>query len=575
MQEHGAESLITVQYEPHLAEYAWEVRRAIHELRGKNFVIAVDLPHGLEKKVLNAVKKLPRISFIIDSLKRGIPVIPTSAPIEAVRSYLEYGQDLVFVDTSFPVCTTIEKWESFQSKVSEYGMDRVITHAEEMGIDLNAIMGIGTQEPIQPDMPFSDLPAVLPFTFSYPNNKNKGYFSVRQRVMAMRLRHLLSQGQPVLFICNQIHYAEIIRLLSEEIPEVKSDNIIIPARTCRVKESDISSITSEIPYIMYLYETYRDYPVHRESWIQKICSLAGDDEDVETIQNIVLLSRKIALSRGKLSPDLSCLNTASSCCTGGFYTTRLGQIALSYPPADERSNCRISAHTDYNLQKIPDIHEDEFINKVPWDEMDSEKMNRIRERNITRVINRIIISKENEQKAYQYVIKHYRSCSPGETYGSAPFLTGIGDGISIRETIRNIHTNQIYIQNIEPQNNAAYVFDFGGEPKSKVYFYRRKTILGMLIRNYNHYVFTHVVMFARRQKKIEEYVDDLLLSSPLVSSLNLALDHSDFVYLFTNRKRNIPIQKKDRKKIKVIPLSSVPKPIRSMLCEFYSTGKEL
>ena len=565
-------SLTVVQYQPHLAEYAWEVRRAVLDLRGKDFIIAVDLPHGLENQVLQAVKNLPKISIIIDILNRGIPVIPTSAPIEAVRSYLEFGHDLFFIDTSFPVCTTLEKWKNFQDKVTQYGLDLIVTNAEEMGIDLNAIMSIDSTEPPIPPVPFTDFPTATSLQSPVNNQNNQSYFSVRQRVMAMRLRNLLELGKPVLFICNQIHYSEVLRLLKEDIPGVTSDNIVIPAKTSRVSVCDIPLITQEIPYIMYLYEIFRDSPVNRESWIQKICSLAGDNEDVETILGVTGFSRKIALTRGRKCSDLASLLTASGYCTDEHYTEKIRKIALSYPFGDISTDSPMESHSDYNLQKLPDTQlNTEVPLKVPWKKLNLGRMKQTRKHTNRFYFEFTSKSKADLRNFYHHFLKTYRSSGEKDISGASQFISGFEEGIDIRETIRNFSQNQIYVRNQEHMNNASYVFYFGDKPGSYTTWITDVPIVGLTKIENNHYLFTHMVMFARPQPNGISYMDHLKASDPLISTLKLALLHSDEIFLFYDGEPSISLTPQEHKKIRQIPLSSVPSSVMSLTRALFST----
>ena len=91
--------LITFPYVKGVAEYALRIQEKIIDLEGEDFILAVDLPDGLEKEIKNAIKKLPRISLIVDEMGRAIPIIPTDAAIEAVRSSQELGFKIRFLSS--------------------------------------------------------------------------------------------------------------------------------------------------------------------------------------------------------------------------------------------------------------------------------------------------------------------------------------------------------------------------------------------------------------------------------------------------------------------------------------------
>ncbi len=90
---------------PGRMEFALEVRRAI--LRDVPDVVAVELPWWLEKRFMEAIKRLPQISVLVypdesqdDEESKGIyvPVEPCDPFTEAVRSGLEVGATIVFVE---------------------------------------------------------------------------------------------------------------------------------------------------------------------------------------------------------------------------------------------------------------------------------------------------------------------------------------------------------------------------------------------------------------------------------------------------------------------------------------------
>ena len=86
---------------PNRAEFALEVRRQI--LERKPSIVAVELPMTLEAVYLRSVERLPELSVILYEEPRKdhavyIPVEVTDALIEAVRTALEIGARVEFID---------------------------------------------------------------------------------------------------------------------------------------------------------------------------------------------------------------------------------------------------------------------------------------------------------------------------------------------------------------------------------------------------------------------------------------------------------------------------------------------
>ena len=82
------------------AEFASEVRLAISQLEPR--VVAVELPSNLTDVVSRAVARLPRLSVVVFPSEKGetvyLPIEPTDAGVEAVRSAREFGAEVALVD---------------------------------------------------------------------------------------------------------------------------------------------------------------------------------------------------------------------------------------------------------------------------------------------------------------------------------------------------------------------------------------------------------------------------------------------------------------------------------------------
>src|SRR5881409_3191143 len=88
---------------PGRLEFAIEVRQAI--LRERPEVVAVELPATLQEAWMRAVARLPQMSLIFypdetagDDQAVYVPVEPADPFTEAIRSAIEVGAEVVFVD---------------------------------------------------------------------------------------------------------------------------------------------------------------------------------------------------------------------------------------------------------------------------------------------------------------------------------------------------------------------------------------------------------------------------------------------------------------------------------------------
>src|SRR5512143_2958145 len=91
---------------PGRLEFAVELRRAL--LRERPRIVAVELPVTLEQAYLRAVGRLPEISVVVYAEENGeddraiyVPVEPADPFTEAVRTALEIGAEVVFIEPDF------------------------------------------------------------------------------------------------------------------------------------------------------------------------------------------------------------------------------------------------------------------------------------------------------------------------------------------------------------------------------------------------------------------------------------------------------------------------------------------
>ena len=549
--------LTVVPYRGETAEYAWEVRKTISSLGAENLVIAVDFPAGYEDRVLRAVKDLPRISLLIDPLKRGIPVVPTHPGIEAVRCYLEWGLDLRFVDTSLPLCGTPDEVDRFIDAVRAHGIDDVVGDAERFGIDLNRVMGLeGTPAPALEVPPFSDSPAITRAIHALDRSvESPAYFDARHRYMASQLLGPLRDGYRVVLVCHAMHEAGVRAYLAQEVV-VPPLSIHVPTTRCRVRETDVRLITSEIPFCMYLYELFRDQEPDRRAWIDRICAEAAEEDSAAAIQALLGLAENIALCSGRASPDLTCLISASAACTPPEYTLRLWEIAMSYPPADRQSNCIVIPHFDPNF--APRTGALSRYLSFSLKRAENAAARTRSQRSLASVtFTRSPESLRNEREFMRYLGSRFVSLRPSGVCTAVPFSSGIRDGVAIHETLRNLWSGEVYVREEELTNDAAYVFCFGGLPTWRVYFDRQYSMVGTARRNGNTFSMVSLVAF-NRELPSRTIMEEVTTWNPFSSAIEVALRYCRHVFVFSDERPNGIVDRNDAGRLRWIPLASLP-----------------
>jgi hypothetical protein len=569
----AGDRLTVVPYGAESPGWCWEVRQAIAARAATDLVIATDLPSGLEEQVLRAVKELPRISVLVDPLRRGIPIVPTSPPIEAVRSYLEYGVDLLFCDAGLPLCAEPAEVERFLELVRRHGLDRVVEAAEEFGVDIDAMIGLaGAPAPGVERPPFADSPALAGVTAYGPRlGAASAYFEGRQRFMASRLADPLREGRTVVFVCHALHAGPVRRFV-EEGATLPPLSIPVPATCYRVRQADVPLVASEIPYLMYCYELFRDTPPDRRRWVRQLCGRAGEgaaeDDSVSEILALLEYAENLDLVAGRAGTPLETLVGASAACASPEYTERLFRLALTYPPADPETGVRIVPFVDHNL--VPRTRPSfELLTTLREGRKRAAAFRRSRRPFRSTKFDRTPASLRSEREFMRFLSSTFVTQDATGEYSSTPFSCGLENGIDVRETVqhRADGSQRIYVRRREPSNDAAYVFYFGGDPTWSVYFDRQASMVGTAWREGDRFTMVSLVAFTRILPTGSIY-HELDIGDPLGSALDVALKYARSVYLFTYDRADLAIRRPATGRVRWVDLASLPGSVRKKVLSY-------
>lgn len=561
-----------VPYVRGVAEFAVEVRKKIRELEGRDFLIAVDLPHGLESEVMKAVKILPRVSLILDPLKRGILVIPSCAAIEAVRSFLDVGTDCYFIDASLPITGTMQEWRRFIDVCREYSPKEVVEHAEKYGINLQSLIGGHQDRTSRIALPFTHLVGSLGIDASTRMTSSAAvseYLESRQRYMAMRLQELVEKEMDILLVCERRHYEKIMGFLEKPVPRF-DDVFILPTVTCRVKEEDMIQVSPEIPYFVFLYELWRNEGFSRNEALTDLFTMEKDNRAGRT-DAALRYSMNLALSEGQLYPGLFNIVSSAKYAGDDAYAHEVLEKAKEYPYADRESNCKIVTYVDYNLEPgntrtvtIEGGHDPEWISL--------EKKRKRKSRPAASIFHfvRTTESREAESDFMRYLKRRYVSLGSSEDFSSDQFQSGLRDGIDCSNTLRYRHTQAIYVKEPVLENQAAYVVNFGGDATWTAYFDTEYSLVGAAAsRSPKVKSWVCFTAFIRPPGDMEDFLDKIDVQRPLESCLRLALDHANQVFLFTDSFDEKGQFQGDLGRIQVRQVSSLPAMIREPMRWFY------
>lgn len=560
-----------------ISEHASVVRRALREQERDNFILAVDLPRGLETRILQAVKKLPRIHVIVDTLGRAVPILPTCGSIEAVRTFLETGADMEFIDTSLPICGQFEEWRRFSEYCREFGQDDVIARAEEYGIDLQGLLDGRDGRGSPPPPHFQHLTGAS--VRSVMNQSHPGdfpYLEARQRFMAMRLQALKKQGMTILAVCDVHNIAAVQQYLAEPSPTF-DDTFRFDTVTCRVKEDDIIRISPEIPFFMHHYEIFRDQEWSREHWLQELLIGMEPAPDILQAQDILKYSRNLALTDGQIYPGLYNLLAAAKYCAGDAVAIRLMEQAASYPGADRDSNCIIRFFSDYNLNPLGDARvlelKDDLSRSTAWRAGNPRGRITARRRQQSLGVFRFTRTPESLQHERQFMHhlgNRFRNFQPRDEFRIEEFSCGLKDGIDARETLRRFAEDRIYVRDQTYENTAAYVVDFGEIPTWSVYFDTQYHMVGAARRrDAGTHTWVCFTAFLRPPVPMVQLLNDVDLMHPRESCLQIALEHADRVFLFTDTQKR-PLTAAERSPgVQVLDIRALPEHLREAMRCFH------
>jgi hypothetical protein len=421
-------------------EFALEVHRQFIEFQPE--AVAVELPPTLQNPILAAVKRLPYLSVILYQEKSGhhiyLPIEPVDGVIEAVRLGIEKTLPVFFIDRDT---------EGYPQRSDPMPDPYAITR-----IGYPAYCMAYLKERGQEDSSSDD--------------------ALRERTMASHTLRLNHQYRRVLLICGLAHWSGIVRQLDNNpvlpLGRMKRSGVIVGY----LKESSSREILSEMPFLQKRYEEERacaDYHgsnflnLNRLSVLEELLDKAKEAHQKnsrETVENHQLglirkFARNLALLQGGLSPDFYQLLMASRGMVNDNFAYEVWDLGSRYPfqeaalqlpeievTADDlRLNQKqIRFYRRFRtfrrrlvpvpMQKRPSPAEKEEYKKH-WD-------------------GRYICSYPPEDIQVEglgdYVKKKVRGVLSQEQIRVVPFSSSLLDGLDIRETLRQVVEQKIYVR---------------------------------------------------------------------------------------------------------------------------------
>jgi hypothetical protein len=419
-------------------EFALEVRRCFLDWQPE--AVAVELPPTLKDPILTAVQRLPFLSVVLYQEKSGrhvyLPIEPVDGIMEALRLGLENDKPLFFIDRD-----TEGYPQNTDPMPDPYAIARIgypaycRAYLEERG-----------RERSSPD----DL--------------------LRERTMAYHTLELNNTYKRVLLICGLAHWAGIVREMETgpalPLGRQKRSGVTIGY----LKESSSREILSEMPFLQRHFEESRagspDSPLlhlDRLTIQTELLNRAGEaheknSRETITLQQMALIrkfARNLALLQGALTPDFYQLLLAARGMVNDNYAYEVWEIGSHYPfqeASPELPEVAVTAEDlRLNQKQIRFYRQFRTFRRrlVPLPAKrrptPSEKEEYKKE-----WAGRYICSYPPEDIRVEglgdYVKKKVRGVLSQEQVRITPFSSSLLDGLDIRETLRQVVEQKIYVR---------------------------------------------------------------------------------------------------------------------------------
>ena len=453
---------------PGRLEFAIELRRAI--LRHQPQVVALELPVTLQQHYLRAVARLPEISLIVypdlspeaaaqeEARAIYVPVEPADPFVEAIRSALEIGAEVVFADP-----------DSGERP-----------HLKDAYPDSYSIRHIGYEK-------YVEAYRVYPQERSGEIARHAGGIAWKlqgcdpdARVLVVLSLNLLD---PVLDAMDEPQAQPMSRVRREGVQMLNPH------------PDSLGEITIEYPYLQHRYEQFRGLLTDVDMIDRRHAQLAlyRDAEksyEVSTGEHLAhwhrrLLARyarNLALVDHALMPGIFDLAVAARSIVDDNYGWDVWETAGRYPPQKTESDLEtvhisgeevwLDTKRIHLRRRLPSVKR-----RLRPVGLKPRKKEKFPGEWATKLDGNSICSYPPEDLVIEdygrFLKKKGKGMLSEERARTEPFTTSILDGIDLRETIRNWHERKIYVRQFQKISgdvgSVVVIFD---EDRDDRYYYR-------------------------------------------------------------------------------------------------------
>ncbi len=428
---------------PGRLEFAWRVRRYLVERRPS--VIAVELPSSLEALYRKALGRLPQMSVILipeddadehEGRATYIPVEPADPFVEALRTALEFGAEIVFLEPP-----RHDKPHVNDSYPEPYALEIIGSRAYLEAYRVHP----------QPRTPELDAHAAA---------------------MAWKLQG----ADPSASVCAVVSLNMLDPLLDameapQDPPAAPRTRLFQRAELCNLHPDCLAEVTSEPPYYQELYESVRvedlaEFRFDRPRWQLPLLREAEKEyaintgEAMQAWQRIALakFSRNLATLDGHLIPGIYDLTLAARSIVDDNYAYEVWQIANRF----SEQQTEVAGMETLNLsgdevwfrtrklrirRRLPRMKQ-----RLKPSGLKARKREKFKGEWAQQTDGQSICSYPPEDlviENYGRFLKRYAKSKLSEERARVePFLSSTLDGIDLRETIRNWQDGKLYVREL-------------------------------------------------------------------------------------------------------------------------------
>ncbi|MHA1673308.1 MAG: hypothetical protein ACTSYI_06750 [Promethearchaeota archaeon] len=485
-------------------DFTYEVRRIFSQ--NIPDIIAVEFPDNLKTKILQGIKRIPKISVVLyfdEYLQKQlyIPINPADSLIEGLRLAEEYGIPTEFIDLFIknydpPIMATPDSYvlnymslDDLYSLMNEHlGFKKYAKQRyQENILKEREVFEKSIQNMDELESSSVDTPAIGEDAEQWMQS-SQNLDDLRNLYMASRLNELMRENpdSTILAIIGMNHWESVRLILEKDVanPDLTSFSTEIQSEIFNIRQEDIPKLILETPNICFQYELFRqqqklqwdddELPEGRKFLFKKFEVFSGFkniytgaieryqleyDETISLhkLKSLYQFLRNLPLVQDRIKPNLFEIVLAAKSIINDDFAWIVWEEAIFYPfsedpaeiPTLDLTNRGIFLHGKYfTLRRSIPMKLNQL--KLPLKERPKEKKegdwrkewNKGRWSLVSHLPEDIY-----EENYFQHIRERTLAILKDDFVKIHKFSSTLMDGIDFRETIRNWPINhEIYIR---------------------------------------------------------------------------------------------------------------------------------